>query len=81
MPTPPSAVNTLRTVSGVLEPVGVVEIAQRLGVTRDAIDKWRARGLGFPDPRWTVGGRPAWQWDEIEDWARRTGRLPDEGQG
>jgi predicted DNA-binding transcriptional regulator AlpA len=63
-------------VSLVVEPVGVVEIAERLAVTRDAIDKWRARGLGFPEPRWTVGGRPAWQWADVEDWARRTGRLP-----
>jgi len=29
----------------------------------------------MPAPRWTVSGRPAWDWTEIETWARRTGRL------
>lgn len=59
------------------EPVGVVEIAQRLGVGRTAVDNWRwGRSLGFPASRWTVGGRPAWEWADIEAWARATGRLP-----
>lgn len=57
------------------DPVGVVEVAARLGVTRKAVDQWRRRSLGFPDPRWTVGGRPAWSWPEVEAWARRTGRI------
>ncbi len=29
----------------------------------------------MPEPRWTVSGQPAWEWFEIRDWARRTGRL------
>lgn len=56
------------------EPVGVVEIAARLGVGRKAVDKWRQRDLGFPAPAWTVGGRPAWRWADVEAWARSTGR-------
>lgn len=59
-----------------MEPVGTLEIAERLGVTRKAVDAWRKRGLGFPEPHWTVGGRPAWDWDEVTAWARNTGRLP-----
>lgn len=55
-------------------PVGTVEIAARLGVTRSAVDQWRARGLGFPAPRWEVGGRPAWDWADVEAWAVDTGR-------
>jgi predicted DNA-binding transcriptional regulator AlpA len=62
--------------SGGVEPVGVVEIAERLGVTRKAVDAWRMRDLGFPEPRWTVGGRPAWEWEDVEAWARATSRLP-----
>lgn len=69
------SVNTLPTLTG-MEPVGVVEIADRLGVTRKAVDAWRMRDLGFPEPRWTVGGRPAWEWEDVEAWARETGRLP-----
>ncbi len=56
------------------EPVGLVEIAHRLGVVRDTADKWRVRGE-LPPPDFTVGGRPAWRWATIEAWARRTGRL------
>ena len=55
------------------DPVGAVEIAQRLGVTRATVDKWRQRGI-FPAPQWTVGGRPAWEWSTVDEWARSTGR-------
>lgn len=58
-----------------MEPVGTNEIAERLGVTRHAVKQWRVRDLGFPEPRWSVGGRPAWDWDDIERWALETGRL------
>lgn len=57
------------------EPVGTVEIAERLGVARAAVDKWRIRDVGFPSPAGTVGGRPAWDWADVETWARGTGRL------
>lgn len=57
------------------DPVGTVEIAARMGVSRKAVDQWRVRGLGFPVPAWTVGGRPAWSWPDVEEWARTTGRL------
>ena len=67
-------VNTMGTFPGV-EPVGTLEIAERLGVTRDAVNQWRRRGLGFPEPQWNVGGRPAWEWEDVEAWARETGRL------
>ncbi len=57
------------------EPVGTVEIAARLGVARATVDSWRARSTGFPAPAWTVGGRPAWDWAEVAEWARSTGRA------
>lgn len=56
------------------EPVGAVEIAARLGVRRATVDQWGWRGL-LPEPDFTVGGRPAWRWGTIEEWARRTGRM------
>jgi predicted DNA-binding transcriptional regulator AlpA len=58
------------------EPVGLVEIAERLGIKRQTADQWRYIGTTFPKQRWTVGGRPAWDWSDIETWARETGRLP-----
>lgn len=58
-------------------PVGIPEIAQRLGVKRETVDTWRFRQL-LPEPRWTVGGRPAWNWPDVERWARERGRLVKE---
>ena len=58
------------------DPVGTVEIAARLGVSRSAVDQWRHRGLSFPEPTWTVGGRPAWRWGDVAAWASETGRWP-----
>src|SRR2546428_6391057 len=55
-------------------PVGAAEIATRLGVKAQTVHTWRQRGL-LPAPRWTVSGQPAWDWPEVEEWARRTGRL------
>lgn len=55
-------------------PVAASDIAQGLGVQLDTVMKWQARGV-LPDPTWTVGGRPAWDWWVIERWARQTGRL------
>lgn len=56
--------------------VGTVEIAERLKVSRSAVDQWRQRRVGFPDPKWTVGGRPAWDWADVQRWAVDTGRRP-----
>lgn len=58
------------------DPVGAVEIAQRLGVARKTVDQWRQReSVDFPAPRWQVGGRPAWNWDDVAAWAKATGRA------
>lgn len=57
-----------------VDPVGTIEIAERLGVTRDAVNQWRRRPLDFPEPQWTIGGRPAWEWADVEAWAKATGR-------
>lgn len=61
------------TSSGEPLPVGAAEIAARLGVRPQTVHTWRHRQL-MPKPRWTVSGQPAWDWPEIEEWARRTGR-------
>jgi hypothetical protein len=56
------------------DPVGELEIADRLGVTAHTLHQWVHEGL-LPEHRWTVSGRPAWNWPTIETWARETGRL------
>lgn len=63
------------------EPVGMVEIGQRLGVKPDTVSQWWYRSRQgelahpMPLPRWTVSGYDAWDWHEIEQWARSTRRL------
>lgn len=56
-----------------VEPVGLAEIAQRLGVKRETAKMWHYRGL-LPPSRWTVSGIPAWDWRDVEKWAKETGR-------
>lgn len=61
--------------SQAFEPVGLAEIATRLGVEPQTARNWRTRGV-LPAPRWTVSGYPAWDWSrDIKPWARETGRL------
>lgn len=55
-------------------PVGIPEIAAKLGVRRPTVDQWIQRNL-LPEPDWTVGGRPAWNWPTIRRWAEETGRI------
>lgn len=60
------------------DPVGIGDIADRAGVTRTAVEKWRTReGLQFPEPAWYIGGRGAWDWATILEWGRATGRVRD----
>lgn len=62
-----------------IEPVGIVEIAERLDVAETTVRKWwnmRAESIGFPEPKWTVGGRPCWLWSDVWAWAHDTERLP-----
>ena len=56
------------------DPVGSDDVAQRLGVKRNTVSMWRHRGV-FLEPTWTVSGRPAWNWPDVLDWAKRTGRA------
>ena len=57
-----------------IDPVGLIEIAERLGVLPQTAAMWRYRRL-LPDPAWTISGSPAWDWPTITKWARQTGRL------
>ncbi len=54
--------------------VGAQEIAELLGVTRQAVDKLARTDRTFPRPKVIAAGRIWWR-REIEAWARKTGRL------
>lgn len=59
------------------ELVGVAEIADRLGVARrQVVHVWRARHADFPLPAARLSMGDLWVWGDVEEWARRTGRLP-----
>ncbi len=57
-----------------LDVVGPQEVADRLGVQRATVDRWRQRGV-LPEPTWQLAGGPVWLWGDVAAWARRTGRL------
>jgi len=56
------------------DPVGLTEIAERLGVRTRTAYTWRDREL-LPDPDWFISDRPVWRWATIKRWAIDTGRL------
>jgi hypothetical protein len=60
------------------DPVGLVEIAERLGVSPHTSRKWHEHKL-MPPPRWKVSGLPCWDWGDIRLWALKTGRLAKAG--
>lgn len=59
------------------EPVGIQEVAERLGVKHQTVRAWRV--LGALPPAWAeLAVGPVWKWSTIRQWARDTGRLPEQ---
>jgi hypothetical protein len=57
--------------------VGTQEIADRLGLGhRQSVLSWVRRHPDFPEPFAQLGAVRIWSWTDVEEWARRTGRLP-----
>lgn len=54
--------------------VGMVEIADRLGVLNATVHSWHHTGK-LPEPDYELSGRPVWRWKAVEAWAKKTGRL------
>lgn len=63
------------------DPVGPVEISERLGVALNTVHSWRTRrralerATPMPEPDCIRSNTPLWSWETIETWARETGRL------
>jgi hypothetical protein len=55
------------------------EIANRLNVSRQAVQHWAVgtRGSSFPVPVGFVGGKRLWTWGQIAEWARREGKTDE----
>lgn len=66
------------------DPVGIQEIAERLGVNASTVHSWRHRAttaierIPLPQPEATISNTPLWSWATILAWARQTGRVDDE---
>ncbi len=54
--------------------VGASEIAAMLGVSRQYADRL-SRTDDFPDPLGEVNAGRIWERDDVEAWARETGRV------
>src|SRR5690242_4653805 len=50
--------------------VGLAEIAEVFGVTRQVIANWKARKPTFPKPVAELKSGPVWQYDAIVAWAK-----------
>lgn len=63
-------------------PVGVDEIAVRLGVTKTTVTAWRQRSKTwtrvprFPAPAGKISGRDWWWFAHVLEWAEQAGRWP-----
>jgi predicted DNA-binding transcriptional regulator AlpA len=57
--------------------MGLAEIAEFLGISRQRADQL-ARTVGFPAPIATLAGGRIWDRENVEQWARDTGRRPSD---
>jgi len=56
--------------------VGTAEIVKRLGLGEQrTVHSWTRRDPSFPMPVLKLERAMIWYWPEVEDWAKRTGRL------
>lgn len=56
--------------------VGAAEIADRLGLAHvESVHTLRRRHDDFPEPVTKLRQAMVWAWPDVEDWARKTGRL------
>lgn len=57
--------------------VGLSEIAELAGVSRQAVSNWRSRFKDFPQPKAELSSGPVWGKDEVILWLkRREGTMP-----
>lgn len=60
--------------------VGIAEIADALGVSRQAVTNWRTREWiepAFPDPWYNLACGPIFSWLEVLEWSRQRVARPD----
>jgi predicted DNA-binding transcriptional regulator AlpA len=56
--------------------VGAHEIAERLNLSfPNVVHNWRSRHSDFPEPILVLKAGIFWDWNEIEEWIRKTNRM------
>ena len=50
--------------------LGIAEIAELAGVTKQAVSNWRMRYENFPRPRQTLQSGPVWEREKVESWVK-----------
>lgn len=58
------------------ELMGVAEIAEFLGISRQRVDALARTKDGFPQPVASLQAGRVWRRADIEEWARKEGRVP-----
>jgi prophage regulatory protein len=58
-----------------LDLMGIAEIAEMLGVTRQRVDAITRTHAAFPAPVAELASGRIWLRKDVETWARKTGRL------
>jgi predicted DNA-binding transcriptional regulator AlpA len=58
-----------------LDLVGISEVSEMLGVTRQQADKLSRTSPDFPPPASTLHGGRGWLRSKIEEWTQKTGRA------
>lgn len=54
-----------------MEPVGIKEAAETLGVAEVTLRAYKASDMGFPASRWRVSGKEAWDLADIKRWYKK----------
>ncbi len=57
--------------------VGVAEIADLLGISRQRVNRLVQTDPSFPAPEAELSAGRIWTRESIVEWAKATGRLPD----
>jgi chromosome partitioning protein len=57
------------------ELLGMAEVAELLGVTKQVLSNWRSRETKFPEPVADLKSGPVWSKSDIIQWAKETGHA------
>src|SRR5215813_10678167 len=60
--------------------VGISEIADLTGVSKQVVGNWRSRNSDFPEPAAELKSGPVWNFDDVAEWLTRHGMAMKDAQ-